>query len=43
MSHFVDGFCMLCYGVLLKGDKLSQIIDMKFDVSTWTKCYFVNY
>ncbi len=27
MSHFMDGLYMLCYGVLLKGDRLSQIFE----------------
>jgi hypothetical protein len=29
MSHFIDGLYMLCYGVLLKGDRLSQIFEQQ--------------
>jgi hypothetical protein len=29
MSHFIDGLYMLCNGVLLKGDRLSQITEQQ--------------
>jgi hypothetical protein len=45
MSHFIDGLYMLCYGVLLKGDRLSQITEQQHLVSwacTRKRLYFVT-